>query len=54
MQLKIAVSAQAEESATSLWSELEDHDETYINRPYNKAGMDVFKAQVLRNRSFSK
>jgi len=54
MQLKIATASQAEESANALWSELEDHDEGYVNKPYNKASMDLFKNQVLRNRSFSK
>jgi hypothetical protein len=54
MQLKIATAAQAEESANALWSELEDRDESYINKPYNKASVDLFKNQVLRNRSFSK
>lgn len=54
MQLQIAVSAQAEESATKLWEDLQDHDESYLHRAYNKGSVELFKQTVQRNRSFSK
>ena len=54
MQLQIASAAQAEESANALWAKLEDHDEGYVNKPYDKGAMDMFKNTVLRNRAFAK
>ena len=53
-QLIVAYNAQDRELTQKLLDELQDHDESYVNRPYNKTAVELFKNQVARNRVFAK
>ena len=53
-QLIVAYNSQDKELTQKLLDELQDHDESYVNRPYNKAAVEMFKNQVARNRAFAK
>lgn len=52
-QLIVAYNSQDKELTQKLLDELQDHDESYVNRPYNKAAVEMFKNQVQRNRAFA-
>jgi hypothetical protein len=50
----VAYNSQDRELTQNLLDELQDHDESYVNRPYNKTAVELFKNQVARNRVFAK
>lgn len=52
-QLAIAYNSQDKDLTQQLFDQLQDNDESYINRPYNKDAMEMFKNQVQRNRAFA-
>lgn len=52
-QLIVAYNSHDKENTQKLLDELQDHDESYINRPYDKSGVELFKQQVMRNRAFA-